>query len=386
METQKLYYEDCMLRSFTARVLDCQSTEKGFAVILDRTAFYPEGGGQACDLGTLDGVSVRHVAEEGEAVIHYCDAPILPGSCVTGQIDFLRRFDGMQAHTGEHILSGLIHAHFGYSNTGFHMGSGIMEVDFDGLLTQEDLSMLEKEANEAVWANLPIICSVPSPEELPGIVYRTKRALPWPVRIVEIPGIDTCACCGVHTAFTGQVGIIKIISCVKFRQGVRLELACGRKALEYLQKIFEQNRQVSQLFSAKMPETGAAAQRMHDALVNEKFRAAGLQKQVFDMTAAVFTGRHNVLYFADELSPAGVRDLAQAIAGRISGIAAVCSGTDENGYSLCLFSIHADVQALGKALKDSLGGRGGGKKEAFQGTVQASRRQIEAFFAERWGE
>lgn len=386
METRKLYYEDCMRNRFTAQVMTCEEREKGYAVTLSETCFYPEGGGQANDTGILGTARVLHVREVGEAVEHLCDKPLTVGDTVEGTIDFDRRFDGMQAHTGEHILSGLIHARFGYDNMGFHMGKEVMEVDFDGLLTAEDLALLEQQANEAVWANLPVRAWIPSREALPHLVYRSKRALPWPVRIVEIPGIDSCACCGVHTATTGQVGVIKILSCVKFRQGVRLELVCGRKALEYLQSVFEQNRQVSQLLSAKMLETGTAAKRMLDTLNAEKYRAAGLQRKIFDTVAEGCRGKTNVLHYAQDLTPGGVRELAQAIASKIGGIAAVYAGSDASGYCICLLSEHTEVQTLGSALRSALNLRGGGKKEAFQGTLQASKAQIEAFFANVWKE
>ena len=184
----------------------------------------------------------------------------------------------MQQHTGEHIVSGIIHRRWGYHNVGFHMGADVTTIDFDGPIPPEAIAQIEQEANEAVWANLPVLCRVPSREELPEVVYRTKRQLDWPVRIVEVPGTDTCACCGVHTRFTGEVGLIKIFSCVKFHQGVRLEMACGGRALEFLSQVFEQNRQVSQAFSAKILETGAAARKMNEQLSAEKFRAAGLQR------------------------------------------------------------------------------------------------------------
>ena len=231
---RKLYYEDCNLRHFTATVTSCEESPKGYRITLDQTAFYPEGGGQACDIGTLGQAQVTDVQEEGERVIHFCDRPLPVGDQVAGEIDWERRFDLMQQHTGEHLLSGIIHRHFGYHNSGFHVGAQVMEVDFDGPIPAQMLSQLEEEANRLVWADIPVSCSYPAPQELPHIAYRTKRELPWPVRIVDIPGGDTCACCGIHVARTGQVGLIKIISCVKFHSGVRLELVCGQRAYRYV--------------------------------------------------------------------------------------------------------------------------------------------------------
>ena len=379
METRKLYYEDSHMRKFTAAVLSCEEVKKGWEVILDATAFYPEGGGQACDLGILEGVRVLETFERENTVVHLCDGPLTVGETVTGAIDWTRRFDQMQQHSGEHILSGLIHGKFGGHNVGFHVGSGIMEVDFDCAMTLEEVLDLERKANEAVWANLPIRCWYPAPEELPTVGYRTKKDLPWPVRIVEVPGFDKCACCGVHVQHTGEVGIIKVLSVVKFHQGVRIQMVCGGRAYDHLVKAYEQNRQVSQAFSAKVLETGAAAARMNEALNAEKFRANGLEKQLFARIAKSYVNCGDVLLFRPELSPVGVRDLAEAIATVSGGTAAVFSGAEGN-YSVALVNKQGDVKELGAAMNKALNGRGGGKPGFFQGSVKATEAEIRRFF------
>ena len=383
METRKLYYEDCHLTSFAARVLSCQETDKGWQIVLNATAFYPEGGGQACDLGTLGGVRVKDVREKGEAVVHLCDGPLIVGAEVQGVIDYERRFDLMQQHTGEHIVSGIIHEWFGYHNVGFHMGAELVTIDFDGPIAPEDLPRIEAAANRAVWQNLPMHIWYPSEEELPTVGYRSKRALPWPVRVVEVPGFDKCACCGVHVAQTGEIGIIKLFTCVKFHEGVRIEMACGGRALNYLTAAYEQNRQVSQAFSAKIMETGEAARRMNEQLAAEKFRAAGLQKQVFDAIADRYRQAGQVLHFEDNLAPAQVRELCDAIGGICGGMAAVFSGSDEAGYSYCLMERGGDLRQLNKAMTAALNGRGGGKPEYQQGSVKAARAAVEDFFKEK---
>ena len=379
--TRKLYYEDCHIRSFTARVLSCEPCEKGWEIILDATAFYPEGGGQACDLGILGTANVLDVRERGEEVVHLCDAPLEVDAEVEGNLDWERRFILMQQHTGEHIVSGIIHATYGWHNVGFHMGSQIITIDFDGMIPAEDLPKIEAKVNQAIWQNLPVRCWYPSEEELPDVGYRTKRALPWPVRIVEVPGFDKCACCGVHVSNTGEVGLVKLFSAVKFHQGVRIEMACGQRALELLNQVFDQNRQVSQAFSAKITDTGAAARKMNEALAAEKFRTTGLQRQLFRFIADSYVNQENVLHFADDLEPALVRDLADAIADRISGTAAVFSGTDEAGYSYCLVIRAGDLRPFGKAMTQALSGRGGGKPNFQQGRVSAPKEKIEEFFA-----
>ena len=382
METRKLYYEDCHLAAFSARVVSCEQSEKGWQVVLDATAFYPEGGGQACDLGCLGGVRVLDVREKGETVVHLCDGPLPVGETVEGAIDYERRFDLMQQHSGEHIVSGIVHEWFGYHNVGFHMGADLVTIDFDGPIPAADLARIELEANRAVWANRALHIWYPSEEELPTVGYRSKRALPWPVRVVEVPGYDKCACCGTHVAMTGEIGIIKLFSCVKFHEGVRIEMACGGRALRYLTAAYEQNRQVSQAFSAKILETGEAARRMNEQLAAEKFRAAGLQKQVFASVAEGCRDAGNILRFENDLAPAQVRELCDAIGQVCGGMAAVFSGSDEAGYSYCLMERGGDLRSFNKAMTAALNGRGGGKPEYQQGSVKADRTVIEAFFRE----
>ena len=380
MNTRKLYYEDCHLSCFTAKVLSCEETAKGHAIVLDATAFYPEGGGQAADTGTLNGIPVLDTREQGEAVVHLCAEPIAVGETVEGIVDYARRFDLMQQHSGEHIISGIINRRFGYHNVGFHMGSDVITIDFDGVLTMEDLPAIEAEANRAVWANTPIRCWIPSPEELPAVTYRTKRELPWPVRIVEIPGSDSCACCGVHVAYTGEIGLVKLISAIPCRGGTRMEMACGRRAMAILNHAFDQNRQVSQAFSAQITETGAAARRMNEVLAEQKYRIAGLEKQIFLGIAAGYAGKGDVVHFEEGLDSTAVRELADAIAETCGGMAAVFSGSDADGYAFCLVTRQGDLRQLCKDMNKALSGRGGGKPNFQQGRVQAVKAEIEGFF------
>ena len=384
MQTQAIYYEDGYRSRFTATVLSCEVREKNYAVTLDATAFYPEGGGQAGDTGTLGNVRVLDTQEEGETVVHLCDGPLNVGEQVEGVIDFERRFDLMQQHTGEHMLSGLIHRRYGYHNKGYHVGGDFVTVDFDGVIPQEDLPSLEAELNAGIWRNVPVKCWVPSPEELPSVFYRTKRALPWPVRIVEVPGFDSCACCGIHVASTGAVGVIKILSIMGFRGGSRLEMVSGRRAWQALNDGFEQNRQVSQAFSVPMTQTGEGARKMNDTLSQLKYRLQQLQRQRIAQVAQGYAGKGNVLCFADDLDPVLVRELADAIAQTCGGIAAVFSGTDGEGYNCCLVTREGDLRPLGKAMNAALSGRGGGKPVCHQGKVAATREEIEGFFAEQF--
>jgi len=381
MNTTKLYYEDSHLKAFTATVTGCAPVKKGWEVTLDATAFYPEGGGQASDTGILGEAKVLSVREEGEEVFHLCDKPLEVGSTVAGEINWDRRFDLMQQHAGEHIVSGIIHKRYGWHNVGFHMGADVVTIDFDGPVPAEDLQEIEDTANNAIWQDLPIKCWYPTPEELPTVPYRRKKDLPWPVRIVEFPGYDICACCGTHPKTTGAIGLVKLFSCVKFHEGVRMEMACGKRALTMLNSAYEQNKQVSQAFSAKIGETGLAARRMNDALAAEKFRASALEKQLFAHIAQGYAGKAFAVHFAKDLSPNSCRELCDAIAD-FAKVAVTLSGSDETGYCLCVLSRTEDAKAIGDAAAKALNGRGGGKKEAFQGRIAATQGQIENFFAQ----
>ncbi len=381
MDTRKLYYEDQDLVEFSAKVLSCEKCDKGFLVTLDKTAFYPEGGGQACDTGVLGGAQVLDVQERGEEVVHLCHKALEVGAKVSGKIDYAKRFDLMQQHAGEHIVCGIAHRLYGCHNVGFHVGADTVTVDLDVFIPWEKLLEIEKMANQAVFDDVSLKCWFPTEEELPHVEYRTKKRLEYPVRIVEIPGYDVCACCGLHVKRTGQIGLIKLVSAVKFHQGVRIEMVCGKRALALVQAVFEENRQVSQAFSAQMLETGAAARRMNEQLAQEKFRATGLQKALLAEKAKEYAGRGNVVIF-EEMTPALLREFADCVASVCGGTAAVFSGADGEGYAFCMVTREGDLREQVKAMTKALNGRGGGKPNFQQGRVQAMQAEIRTFFEE----
>lgn len=380
--TMKLFYADCHMQEFTAQVLSCEENGGKYRVILDATAFYPEGGGQPADHGTLGDVNVLHVKEEGEEIVHFCDAPLPVGETVAGKIDWQRRFDLMQQHSGEHIISGILHALCGAENVGFHLGNDVITIDTDRDISPEILHKAETLANEAIWKNLPVNITVPSPEDLEKAVYRSKKALAWPVRLVEFPGCDTCACCGVHVAYTGEIGLIKILSSVRFKQGSRIQLVCGKRALTAMQAIFEQNRRVSQAFSAKIMETGAAAEKMNALLADEKYRTAGYRRQLFARIAESYRDMGDCAMIYEALSPAEVRELAEAMANVCGGIACVVSPGSGNA-PFCLISHSGDVTEAGKQLLAHCGGHGGGKNGMMQGSLEKADDSVPAFFVEK---
>ncbi len=379
MEIKKLYYDDSHLKTFSATVTGCTQVNKGWEITLDATAFYPEGGGQPCDVGTLGGSAVLDVQEKDARILHLCDKPLAIGTTVTGTIDWERRFDFMQQHSGEHMVSGVIHALYGYHNVGFHMGAEVVTIDFDGFVPPEDLAKIEREVNSAIWENFSVRCFYATEEDLKTLPYRRKKDLLPPVRLVEFPGIDLCACCGTQVKATGEIGLVKLLSCVKFHEGVRIEMVCGRRALKLLDKVYTQNRQVSQLFSAKILETGEAAKRTKDALGAEKLRTAALEKRLFDHIAQSYAGQALAVHFEEALSPVENRILCDTIAERCK-IAVTLSGTDKTGYSLCIISKSGDAKALGQQVMAHFSGNGGGKREAFQGNLPATREEIQKFF------
>jgi len=380
METEKIYYADCHCATFRARVLECSETEGGFAVTLDRTAFYPLGGGQAADTGTLGSVRVLDTREEGEKIVHLCDSPLTVGSTVDGQIDYEARFVRMQQHTGEHIVSGILHRLYGCHNTGFHMNQTGIVIDFDAVIPAEKLPEIEREANEAIWKNIPLHIWTPGPEALEQVPYRTKRALPWPVRIVEVPGFDICACCGVHVAATGEIGLIKLLSAIPCRGGTRIEMAAGRAAFDLMNAVFDQNRKVSRLLSAQLTQTAQGAEQLLDTLNGWKYRSGALERQLFAYQAAALEGMGDCFFFADGLNPEGLRNLTDQASAKTGGIAAGFS-RNENGFHYCLALPGGDLRGLNRELTAALNGRGGGKPNFQQGSVKAEEREIQAFFA-----
>ena len=380
---EKLFYEDPFLVEFTARVLSCAPDKGGFAVTLDRTAFYPEGGGQSADHGTLVGAAVTDVRERDGEVVHYCDKALPVGETVAGAIDFARRFDLMQQHSGEHIVSGILCGRHSCDNVGFHIGHDLVTIDFNTQLTMEELREIEALANRYIWEDHPIEVSWPTPEVLSALPYRSKKALTGAVRIVTWPGADCCACCGTHVRRSGQVGLIKLLSCQKFREGVRIEMAAGGRALRYCTEALDQNTHVSQLLSAKPLETAAAVERLQKELYALRGRVAALEEGDFARKAAEYAGKGAVLLLEGDMSSESVRKLCAAVMDTCGGRCAVFAGSDGQGYKYALGQTGGDLRSLVKDLNAALSGRGGGKPFFAQGSVQASEAAIREFFQNR---
>ena len=385
METEKLYYQDPYLRQFTARVLSCQPAKSGYAVLLDRTAFYPEGGGQPADHGTLNGAAVTDIHERDGVIFHICDAPLEPGTEAAGAIDWARRFDHMQQHSGEHVCSGLICARYGCDNVGFHLGADLVTIDFNAEIPWGELLEIEAQANRYLWEDHPVDIQTRRGAELEALDYRSKKALEGDVRIVTFPGADCCACCGTHVARSGEIGLVKFLSCQHFREGVRIELACGQRALALLSRSWEQNRQVAQALSAKPEHTFNAVVKLQNQLSDANFRAGHLEETAFAAIAAKYQGRGDVLLFQPPLSPDSVRRLADAVARASGGLAAVFAGEGDRGrvcrYHYALVRADgADIAPLVRSMNGVLHGKGGGRGGFAQGSVETRREEIELFF------
>lgn len=383
METEKLYYEDPRLSAFTATVQACREAKDGWEIVLDRTAFYPEGGGQPSDLGTLEQLEVLDVQERGGVILHRVEKPLLPGTRVSGRVDMAHRMDYTQQHSADHILTGVIHRRYGFDNVGFHMGQESTFIDLNGELSEAELAEMERVANEVVWMDLPVEITWPDAETLARMDYRSKIALTGPVRIVTIPGVDVCACCGTHVRRTGEVGIIKILSAARLRGGVRVEYVAGRRAYLYLDAVQKQNHMVSMALSVKPLQTAAAVHRLGRERDAAQSRAARLERMYDAALAEQLRGTGDALVFEEELSADGVRRLADAVKDTCGGRAMVFSGGDAEGYKYAIAVKEGDVRAYVKALNAALNGRGGGRDANFaQGSVKAARAAIEAYVKE----
>ena len=378
--TKKLYYTDGHLFDFTARVLRCEENKGRWEIVLDETAFFPEGGGQAADRGSLGGVKVLDAHEKDGEVVHFCDGPLAEGTSVDGRVDRELRLCRMQNHSGEHIFSGTAHRLYGCENVGFHMGEGDFTIDFDRELSEEEIRTIETQANEAVRADLPVEIAFPSPEELAALEYRSKKELSGKVRIVTIPGVDCCACCAPHVNRTGEVGVIKVLNFERHRGGVRLILNCGMWALEDYRKKQQSAAEISALLSAKRDEIAPAVQRLlheRDAL-KEKNALLAMELIRFKAAQQPETEGNICLFEAipDEIA---VRELVNLLMEKTGGLAAVFFPGETGGYRYIIGSRSIDLRKASKAINVGIGGRGGGRPEMIQGSASASEDDIRSF-------
>ena len=380
--TKKLYDEDSHRKEFTAEVLSCVPKGSYYEILLDQTAFFPEGGGQLADTGMLGGVSVIDVQEKQEGILHTVQSPLMTGSTVEGKIDWELRFRRMQSHSGEHVVSGLIHQLFGYNNVGFHMGERDVTIDFDGELTREELNHIEELANRVVTSNVPVTAEYPPPEMLEKLEYRSKLELTENIRIVSIPGCDVCACCAPHVARTGEIGFIKLLDFMRHRGGVRIRMVCGQAALEDYRNKFENITAISALLSAKQEKAAAAVERLNRELQETRGQLLEVQRELLrlKLEQLPYTAG-NLCLFETDLDSAMLRELVNGGMERCGGICAGFAGKD-GAYRYVMGSRTVNLQARAKKINSALHGKGGGIPEMIQGSVSCGRKEIEEFFSQ----
>ena len=371
--TIRLFDQDVNMLDFTARVLACDPAGDKWDVVLDRTAFFPEGGGQGADHGLLGGARVLDAHEKEGVILHRTDAPLTVGDMVEGHVEAERRLSMMQQHTGEHILSGLICRLYGYHNVGFHIGTEAVTLDFNGPLTEEQAREAERLANECVWRDQPVHAWIPEKEELARLEYRSKKAIDGDVRIVSIDGVDTCACCGTHVPTTGRVGQIKVLSVQKYKGGVRLSILCGMRALAMENQLLDENRAVSQALSAKQGELAAAVQRTIRERDDLRYRCEQLGMQLFAARAEGMRQQPIRVLEGEMLSPAQLRKAASLLAeGGRYGLVLL---KKDGGWSFALCAPEADARAAAQMLNARFGGKSGGPRDMVQGVLASGEPQ-----------
>ena len=284
----------------------------------------------------------------------------------------------MQQHTGEHILSGLLHQLYGAENVGFHIGAGAVRMDTSIPLSPQELARAELAANQIIWQDVPVRAWYPDSAQLAALHYRSKKPIDGAVRIVEIPGADVCACCGTHLARSGQVGQIKILASEHYKGGDRLSVVCGRRALDAAVQMRTAQADIGALLSAKPTETALAVHRLAEAHAALQYAHYGLCGQLFDALAAAAVPGQDAIHTLPGLDPDGLHRLAVRLTQATDGLCAALTPTDK-GTGYCLALAQGDVRPLTRALNAALNGRGGGKPGICQGSCAASPEQVEAF-------
>lgn len=376
---EKLYYKDPYLTEFDAAVLSCEENNGKFLVELDDSAFYPEGGGQPADRGSIGEARVTDVHEKDGRVLHTCDRPAAPGSTVHCVIDWERRFDHMQQHSGEHIVSGMLCSTFNCDNIGFHMGAEVIQIDYNANITWEQVLEIEERANRYIAENHEFVELWPDEKERETLEYRSKKALTGEVRIASFPSADMCACCGTHVRSSAEVGLVKMLSVQKIKEGVRIEMLSGKRAFDYLAKTWEQNQAVSRELSAKPMETHAAVLRQKEEIFKLKSALVSLQNELFEGYIEKYAGAVDPVLIVPALSPDGVRELCDKLSQKAGGRCCVFAGEDGNYKYSVVYKDH-DIRDFIKMLNSELNGRGGGRDGFAQGSAECTKEQIISFF------
>lgn len=377
--TKKLYDIDSHLFEFTATVIDSYPFADGFATILDQTAFFPEGGGQASDVGFLDDAKVYDVQIKDEIIYHYTTKQFQKGANVNGRIDSCRRFDYMQQHSGEHIVSGVAHSLYGCENVGFHLGADIVTLDFDKPLSKEQILKIEQLANEAIFKNVKFNTYYPDEETLSTLDYRSKKELSGAIRIVEIENTDMCACCAPHVKQAAEIGIIKLLDSEKLRGGVRIEMKCGKRALDDFNEKYDNVRKISSALAVRQNEVALGVDRLLEGIKELKYKITGLKKQIIESKVAVFENKaEKTCIFETDLEIKELQIFADSLYKAYGGIRAVFSPAD-NCFSFAVCGESDALDDFFKTFKAEFTVRGGGRNGMVQGTVIATEKELQDF-------
>lgn len=370
-----LYYKDNYLKEFKTIVKECIKENNKILVVLENTAFYPEGGGQPADTGVIDDIKVLDVQEKENKIFHTVEKEIPVGKSVNCKIDFEKRFSNMQHHSAEHIVSGLICKNYACNNVGFHMGKDFVTMDFNIILNKQQIEEIEQKANEAVYKNIDITQKIVSEKEAENIEYRSKKKISGDIRLVEIPGYDICACCGVHVNKTGEIGIIKILSVEKYKSGVRVYMICGKKALENYNNEYEQMAKLSVLLSSKHEEIYNSVIELKEEIKKIKIKNSKLQNEMFKSEINKIEQNEINIIFKEDLSSNDIKNLCQLLKEKSKKIAAVFS-KDNGTYKYMIMSEDFNATEISKKFNETLNGRGGGKPNMVQGQIFGTEEQI----------
>lgn len=374
--TEELYNTSSYIKEFSAEVLDCQKNGEHYEIVLNRTAFFPEGGGQRADTGLIGNAKVIDVQKRNGIIYHITEAPLEVGSPFDCKINFDERFAKMQNHTGEHIMCGIIHSLYGYDNVGFHLGDDYMTFDIDGELSEAQLEDVEARANRAVWENRSVSVIYPTPNELCDLEYRAKLDLVENVRIVCIDGYDKCACCAPHVASTGEIGIIKITDRLRYKGGTRIFAVCGGFALkDYAERISEA-KGISARLSVPQKQLRLGVDRLCDETISLKRELNAARHRIALGIMSSFKKTDESLIVFTDLEPSHMREIVNCGMGYTDKICAVFSGNDSEGYKYIIGSSHIDLKAHLNMLNEAIGGKGGGSSQMLQGSTHADRATI----------
>lgn len=367
--TERLFEKDAYCRNFTADVVSCEEKDGFFFVVLDKTAFFPEGGGQAPDKGIINGINVLDVQEKDGIVYHKTEKGLNINETVNCEIDWEVRFSRMQSHAGEHIVSGVVHSLFGYDNVGFHMSEKTMTVDFSGPLTAEDIAKVELESNKAIYKNVPITASYPSKEELAETDYRSKIEPRDGIRLISIEGIDCCACCAPHPAFTGEIGVIKIIDFCLHKGGTRIEMVAGINAFLDYSALHSSVKSVMNLLSAKRDAISVSVEKLQETANNLKYENSKISKKLalaslnpVNVNGCAYSINENMSY--DDL-----RECANNLIDNGTRKCILLSKADSDNYIYVVSSSENDVKTIVAGINSSFNGKGGGKDNYAQGKL-----------------